>query len=164
MTDKRTQRKANVVRFLTILDKNRLENFKSLVASAKQLEMEGFHFEFWDNPTWTIDSGRLLKLTGKNVKTVTLKFYYALALGDHPLESEWGDVIKAIVALRFHRSHQSAPNQRNFITAISYVSYEMMNAGKRLFQLTPEFLDAACRRLSHDYTDGVAYNMHKAIV
>lgn len=163
MTDKRTQRKANVVRFLTILDKNRLENFKSLVASAKQLEMEGFHFEFWDNPTWTIDSGRLLKLTGKNVKTVTLKFYYALALGDHPLESEWGDVIKAIVALRFHRSHQSAPNQRNFITAISYVSYEMMNAGKRLFQLTPEFLDAACRRLSHDYTDGVAYNMHKAI-
>ncbi len=86
-----------------------------------------------------------------------------VALGNHPIEGEWADAIKAIVALRFHRSHQSAPNQRNFISAISYVSYEMVRSNKKLFQLTSEFLDAACRRLSHDYTDGVAYNMHKAI-
>ncbi len=63
MTDKRTERKSNVVRFLTSLDKNRIENLKSLVVLAKKLEMEGFHFEYWDNSTWTIDSGRLLKLT-----------------------------------------------------------------------------------------------------
>lgn len=163
MTDKRSQRKANVVQFLTILDKDRLANFTSLIAAAKLLEMEGFDFNSWDKPVWTISAGRLLKLSGKNVKKVTLNFYFAPTLGGAPLDGEWADLVKAIMVVRFHRRYQSSPNQRNFITAVSYVVYEMANAGKKLFQLTPEFLDAACKRLAKDYSDGVAYNMHKAI-
>ena len=163
MADKRSQRKASVVQFLTRLDKDRLENFASLIKKAKSLNLEGFDFNVWDESSWRITGGRLLKLTGKNVLQVTLNFYYAPTLGGVPLEGEWADLVKAIMVLRFHRDQQSAPNQRSFITAVSYIAYEMVNRGQRLFQLTPEFLDIACRCLAKDYSDGVAYNMHKAI-
>ena len=39
----------------------------------------------------------------------------------------------------------------------------MNRHGQKLFQLTPEFLNSACKRISQDYSEGVAYNMHKAI-
>lgn len=163
MADKRSQRKASVVQFLTRLDKDRLANFSFLVKKAKSLNLEGFDFNVWDKSSWTITSGRLLKLSGKNVLQVTLNYYYAPTLGGTPLEGEWADLVKAILVLRFHRDQQSAPNQRNFITAVSYVAYEVVKHGQQLFQLTPEFLDLACSRLVKDYSDGAAYNMHKAI-
>lgn len=163
MEDKRSQRRVSVAQFLTRLDKDRLANFASIVKKAKSLNLEGFDFDTWDDASWTICSGRLLKLSGKNVNQVTLNFYFAPTLGGTPMDGEWADMVKAFIALRFHRSQQAAPNQRNFITAISYVVYEMVSRGDRLFQLTPEILDLASNRLAKDYSDGVAYNMHKAI-
>ncbi len=163
MADKRSQRKSNVVQFLTKLDRDRSSNLNSFIQKAKSLEIDGFNFEKWNEPLWSINAGRLLKLSGKNVSKLTLSFSYAQSLGSNPLEDTWADLVKSVVVIRFHRSHQSAPNQRNFISAISYVIYEMVNQGRSLFNLTPEYLDNACRRLSKDYSDGVAYNMHKAI-
>lgn len=163
MADKRSQRKAGVVQFLSRLDRDRLANLASLVELAKLLELEGFDKSRWEESSWTISAGRLLKLSGKNTSKVTLNFCFAPALGGSPIEGEWADVIKALLKLRFHRQHQAAPNQRNFITAISYVAFEVVKRGGKLFQLVPESLEAACKKISKDYSDGVAYNMHKAI-
>ena len=163
MADKRSQRKAGVVQFLSRLDRDRLANLASLVELAKLLELEGFDKCSWEDPNWTISAGRLLNLSGKNARKVTLNFYFAPALGGGPIEGEWAEVIKAILKLRFHRQHQAAPNQRNFITAISYVAFAVVKRGEKLFQLVPESLDIACKKISEDYSDGVAYNMHKAI-
>ncbi len=163
MADKRSQRKASVVQFLSRLDVDRLKNSASLVERAKSLTLDGFDMTLWDNAEWIITGGRLLKLTGKNVSKVTLNFHYALPLDKGELKSEWADLIKALMVLRFHRDNQSAPNQRNFIAAVSYVVCEMESRGLRLFQLTPEVLDLACNKLTKDYSDGVVYNMHKVI-
>lgn len=163
MADKRSQRKSNVVQFLTRLDKDRLLNLSSIIAKAKMLELEGFDFNSWNHSTWTITAGRLLKQSGKNHNKITLNFIYPSNLYIGNIEGEWADLIKSIIALRFHRNHQSLSNQRIFIAATSYVVYEMKRHGQKIFQLTPEFLNSACERLSTDYSEGVAYNMHKAI-
>lgn len=163
MADKRSQRKASVVQFLSRLDIDRLKNSASLVERAKSLTLDGFDMTYWDNTEWIITGGRLLKLTGKNISKVTLNFHYALPLDKGALKDEWADLVKALIVLRFHRRNQAAPNQRNFIAAVSYVVCEMVNRGLRLFQLTPEILDLACKSLTKNYSDGVAYNMHKAI-
>lgn len=163
MVDKRPQRKSSVVAFLSRLDADRISNLESLINSAKSLKLEDFDFKLWENSLWEVKSGRLLKLSAKNVNSLTLNFSYAPALDAKALEGEWADVIKAIMVLRFHRHQQSAPNQRNFIAALGYVAFEMESIVKRLFQLTPQILDIACKRLSQDYSDGVAYNMQKAI-
>jgi hypothetical protein len=163
MVDKRSQRKASVVQFLSHLDIDRLKNSASLVARAKSLKLDGFNMKLWDESEWVITEGRLVKLSGKNVSKVTLNFHYALPLDKGALKSEWADLVKAMIVLRFHRDNQSAPNQRNFIAAVSYVVCEMVDRGLRLYQLTPEVLDLACKSLTKNYSDGVAYNMHKAI-
>lgn len=163
MADKRSQRKASVLQFLSNLDLDRLKNSASLVQQAKSLTFEGFDMALWDNAEWIITEGRLTKITGKNVSKVALNFHYALPLDRGSLEAEWADLVKALIVLRFHRHNQSASNQRNFIAAVSYVACEMVDRGLRLFQLTPEILDLACKKLTKDYSDGVAYNMHKAI-
>jgi len=163
MADKRSQRKARVVQFLSRLDVDRLKNSASLVERAKSLTLDGFDMTYWDNNEWIIKGGRLLKLTGKNVSKVTLNFHYALPLDKGALKDEWADLVKALIVLRFHRRNQTAPDQRNFIAAVSYVVCEMVNRGLRLFELTPEILDLACKSLTKNYSDGVAYNMHKAI-
>ncbi len=163
MADKRSQRESNVVQFLTRLDKNRLFNLSSIIDKAKSLELEGFDFNLWSQSTWTITTGRLLKQSGKNTNKITLNFIYAPSLNEGALEGEWSDLIKSIVVLRFHRNHQSASNQRSFIAATSYVAFEMNRHGQKLFQMTPEFLNSACKRISQDYGEGAAYNMHKVI-
>jgi hypothetical protein len=163
MVDKRSQRKASVVQFLSHLDIDRLKNSASLVARAKSLKLDGFNMELWEESEWVITEGRLVKLSGKNASKVTLNFHYALPLDKGALKSEWADLVKAMIVLRFHRDNQSAPNQRNFIAAVSYVVCEMVDRGLRLYQLTPEVLDLACKSLTKNYSDGVAYNMHKAI-
>lgn len=80
MPDKRSQRKSNVVQFLTKLDKDRNLNFISLIKKAKSLEIEGFNFEKWNETVWSINNARLLKLSGKNVKKLTFNFCYAQSL------------------------------------------------------------------------------------
>lgn len=151
------------MQFLSRLDIDRLKNIASIVERAKSITLDGFDMALWGDSEWVIKSGRLIKLTGKNVSKVALNFHYALPLGKGVLKDEWADLVKALIVLRFHRDNQSAPNQRNFIAAVSYVVCEMVDRGQRLFQLTPEILDLACKKLTKDYSDGVAYNMHKAI-
>lgn len=163
MADKRSARRFSVAQFLSRLDKNRVVNLDLLIEKAKQLEMEGFDRDAWNGEVWTIKAGRLTKQGGKNVKKVTLGFSYAPKLGGGSLVGEWADVVKALMALRFHRDHQAVENQRNFITAAGYVAFEMAKLGLKVFQLAPEFLDRACEQISKDYSDGSAYNMHKAI-
>lgn len=163
MGDKRSQRKASVVQFLSRLDIDRLKNSASIVERAKSITLDGFDMALWGDSEWVITNGRLVKLSGKNVSKATLNFHYALPLDKGVLKGEWADLVKAMIVLRFHRDNQSAPNQRNFIAAVSYVVCEMVDRGLRLFQLTPEILDLACKSLTKDYSDGVAYNMHKAI-
>ncbi len=163
MVDKRLQRKARVAQFLSRLDRDRLANLAALVDLAKVLELEGFENVSWTDSSWTITAGRLVKLTGKNTNKTTLNFCYAPKLGGEPLVAEWSDVTKALMVLRFHRKHQAAPNQRNFITAAGYVAHEMARRGLRLFQLTPEYLNRACKQIAQHYSDGVAYNIHKAV-
>lgn len=90
-------------------------------------------------------------------------FSYAPKLGGGPLAGEWADIVKALMAVRFHRDQQAVENQRNFIAAVSYTSFAMAKKELRVFQLTPEYLDLACKQISTDYSDGSAYNMHKAL-
>lgn len=138
-------------------------NFDALVKKAKQFDLEGFDKKEWDQDTWNITAGRLLKLSGKNVQKVTLSFNYPPKLGGEVIQSSWSELTKAILVLRFHRSQQAAPNQRNFITAIGYVSYEMAARNLSIRNLTPEYLDQACHRISKDYNESTAYNLHKAV-
>jgi len=163
MADKRSERKSSVAQFLSRLDKNRVVNLASLIEKAKQLEMEGFDRDAWNDEVWTITAGRLIKQGGKNVKKITLGFSYAPKLGGGALVGEWADVVKALMALRFHRDHQAVENQRNFISAAGYVAFEMAKQGLKMFQLTPEFLNRACEQISEDYGAGTAYNLHKAV-
>lgn len=164
MRDKRSQRKSNVVQFLTVLEKDRISNIRSIVNKAKSLEVEGFNINLWSKTTWIVTAARLLKQSGKNSHNITLNFTYAPSLNEGEcIDSEWADLIKALVILRFHRNHQSASNQRSFITALSYVAYEMKRHRQKIFQLTPELLNSACKRIADDYSEGAAYNMHKAV-
>lgn len=163
MADKRSERKATVIQFLSKLDRNREMNLLALVDLAKQLDMEGFDQKAWDEEVWVVTAGRLVKQGAKNTRKVTLNFSYPPKLGGAKLLNEWADIAKALVLLRFHRHHQAIENQRNFVSAVSYVAFEMAAHNFKLFQLTPEFLDRACRKISADYGEGTAYNMHKAV-
>ncbi len=163
MADKRSERKTTVIQFLSRLDRNREMNLLALVDLAKRLDIEGFDQKTWDDEVWVITAGRLVKQGAKNTKKVTLNFSYPPKLGVAKFQGEWADIVKALVLLRFHRYHQAIENQRNFVSAVGYLAFEMAARDFKLFQLTPEFLDKACRQISKDYSEGTAYNMHKAI-
>lgn len=163
MADGRSQRKSNLVQFVPKLEKDRQLNLESLIRKAKQLDLEGFNKSEWDQPLWTITAGRLMKIPGKNVLKVTINFNYSPKLGGGPLKGAWSDITKALFVLRFHRDHQSAPNQRNFITTLGYIAYEMDRLNLSIHKLTPEYINLACLRLSKDYSESVGYNMYKAI-
>ena len=163
MTDGRSKRKAKIVPFVDRLERERNENLKSLVSKAKLMKLEGFESVVWDDPEWQVDSGRLVKLTGNNTKSATFGFALSLKLGSAPLDGCWGLVAKALFVLRFHRKHQSASNQRNFITAIGYVSFTAKQLGQELVRLTPEALDNASGLISKHYSESSAYNLHKHV-
>ncbi len=163
MADGRSQRKARVIPFVSKLDHDRARNFNELIAKAQLLKVLGFENIVWEQPTWNINDGRLIKLTGKNVQSLSLNFQFPPKLGGEPLPGEWADLAKALLILRFHRRHQSAPNQRNFITAVACVAFEALKQKRGVAQLIPEHLDNASRQISALYSEGVAYNLHKAI-
>lgn len=163
MSDGRSKRKAKFVPFVDRLERDRNENLKSLVSKAKLMKLEGFESVVWDNAEWQVDSGRLVKLTGKNTKSVTFGFALSPKLGSAPLDGCWGLVAKALFVLRFHRKHQSAPNQRNFITAIGYLSFAAKQLGQELVRITPEALDNASGLISKHYSESSAYNLHKHV-
>ena len=77
------------------------------------------------------------------------------------LGGDFNTVAKALVVLRYHRRAQAIENQRSFITAVSYV--EVAASGVEIYHLTEEHLNAACDAIAKDYSDGGAYNLHKAV-
>lgn len=163
MSDGRSNRKAKVVPFLDRLERDRNENLKSLIGKAKLMKLEGFELAVWDDPEWQVNAGRLVKLTGKNTKSTSFGFSMSPKLGSEPLVDCWQLVAKALFVLRFHRKHQSAPNQRNFITAIGYVSFAAKQLGQELVGLTSEALDKASSLISKHYSESTAYNLHKHV-
>jgi integrase len=163
MSDARSKRKARVVPFISMLDKDRRANLSAVIDKAKQLELEGFESIQWKETTWKINAGRFIKQAGKNCSSASLIFHYPEKISNAPLNGDWADLIKALVLFRFHRKNQSVANQRVFITSISYVAHEALKLGQQLTQLTPENLDSACRLIALHYSKGAAYNMHKAI-
>ncbi|SES74617.1 integrase [Thorsellia anophelis] len=163
MSDGRSNRKAKVIPFVDRLERDRNENLKSLASKAKLMKLEGFESVVWDAPEWQVVSGRLVRLTGKNTKSASFSFSLSPKLDSESLDGCWELVAKALFVLRFHRKHQSAPNQRNFITAIGYVSFAAKQLGQDLFRLTPEALDNASVLISKHYSDTTAYNLHKHV-
>lgn len=163
MSDGRSNRMAKVVPFIDRLERNGNENLKALVSKAKLMKLEGFELIVWDDPLWVVTAGRLVKLTGKNISSVSFNFSLSPKLGSNQLDGCWELVAKALFVLRFHRKHQSTPNQRNFITAIGYVSFAASQLGQNLTRLTTESLDNACELISKHYSDTTAYNLHKHV-
>tara|TARA_R110001592_G_C13171014_1_gene749847 strand:+ start:3023 stop:4087 length:1065 start_codon:yes stop_codon:yes gene_type:complete len=163
MADGRTMRKAKVVIFIDRLERDRKENFQALVSKAKLMKLQGFETLSWDDCAWLVASGRLVKLTGKSTNSVSFNFAFAPKLGAGTLKGEWREIAKALFVLRFHRKHQSTPNQRSFITAIGYVSHAASELGQGLTKLTPEALDNACSLISRHYSESTAYNLHKHV-
>ena len=163
MSDGRATRNARIAPFIDRLGLDRQGNLKSLIDKAQMLKQEGFEQVAWEQTIWKITGGRLIKITGKNTTTVSLNFTYSPTLGGEDLRDDWSNVTKSLFALRFHRKNQSTTNQRNFITAVGYVAYSADKLGLKLSTLTPEALDSACNLVSGHYSDGVAYNLHKAI-
>jgi integrase len=130
---------------------------------AKKLEIEGLEQEDWNNNIWTVKSRRLSKQSGKNVLSATLIFNFPPKISRNPLPNDWSDLIKTLVLLRLHRNNQSIANQRMFIAAVGCIAHEAFKISPYISQLTPEILDSACRLIASHYSEGAAYNMHKAI-
>src|SRR6185437_3963352 len=119
MTDARSNRKARVAPFLSSLDKDRQANLLALINIAKKIELEGFEGVKWDEETWIIDAGRLIQSPGRNTSKVTLHFQLPAKTGGGFLPKQWGDTIKALFLLRFHRNNQALSNQWVFISSVS---------------------------------------------
>lgn len=163
MSDGRSNRKARVIPFISKLDKDRQTNFKFLLERARLLKMDGFNLIEWHTSAWVVTAGRLVKATGKNTTKSTFNFNYSPKLGGDELVGEWSDLIKSLMLLRFHRKNQTASNQRNFITAAGYVAHCACNKNLSLIRLSPEIFDEACQLISSHYSNGTAYNLHKAV-
>ena len=161
--DRRSDRKVKVLPFISRVECSREQNFSLLMEAAKAITPEGFEGIDWDSDVWTITKGRLLIRSGARSTQVQLKFQYPPKAGGGKLSGCWADVCKCLVVLRFHRNNQAASNQRNFITAVSYVSHAATDLGQNLVKLTPEALDAACYRISSDYAESTAYNLHRSV-
>jgi integrase len=154
---------AKIIPFLSRLDQDRLKNIDQLVSRARNLVMTGFESIDWASSTWLITAGRLSTSPGKRQGAAAINFSTPKQLGAEALTGAWGDVVKALICLRFHSNSQAMANQRNFVTAISYVWY---SAGDReLIRLNPEILTKACEaiRTGGDYAETTAYNLYKAI-
>jgi hypothetical protein len=163
MADGRSNRKNKVIAFIDRLGQDRVDNFNTLITKAKMMELEGFDSIIWSDTTWVVTAGRLTNLAGKNTRSSSFNFMYSPSLGGRAIASKWADLAKALFTLRFHRKHQSAPNQRNFITALGYISNSAISLNQDPQRLTPEVLDLACEDITKHYSDGVAYNLQKAI-
>lgn len=163
MSDRRSKRTSSVVPFIDGLEKDRNKNFICLIEKSKQLKMDGFEKNVWEDPSWVVIKGRLIKNTGKNTAKTTFNFNYSPSLGGDVISGDWADLAKALMSLRFHRKHQASSNQRIFITAIGYIAYCANKKNLSLVRLMPEVLDDACQLLSTHYSDSASYNLHKAI-
>ena len=163
MVDGRSKRKARIIPFLSALEKDRVANLTALIDLARKLEIDGFESENWKNNIWAVKSRRLSKQSGKNVLSASLIFNFPPKISSNPLPDDWANLVKALVVLRVHRKNQSISNQRTFIASIGYIAHELLKQRQQISQLTPEVFDSACRLIASHYSEGAAYNMHKAI-
>lgn len=158
--DGRTDRRAKVVPFISKLEHDRKKNLARLKALAESLR-DHITNDDWQADVWNIVAPSLLSPAGKNRNSATMAFVGQERIGGEVLRGEFNIIAKALVVLRYHRSSQSLENQRSFITAISYV--ERYAPGVELFRVTEEHLNSACDAIAKDYSEGAAYNLHKAI-
>jgi len=163
MSDGRSKRKSKVIRFIDRLERDRQSNLRGLITKAKMLEMEGFEKIDWEQENWVISAGRLIKVGGKNTKSVSLNFRYSPKLGQETFIGDWDRAAKSLMMLRFHRRQQNVVNQRDFINIIGYVAYSASQLNQKLTHLTPETLDLACKLIFEHYSDTKAYNLHKMV-
>lgn len=145
------------------LERDRKANLQTLLAKAKLMKLDGFESITWADDIWLVTGGRLVKLTGNNTSSAFFHFLLPPKLNSEALKGGWEGVAKSLFILRFHRKNQSTPNQRNFLTAIGYVSHAASQSGQDLHKLTPEALDNACALISKHYSETTAYNLHKHV-
>lgn len=163
MTDGRSNRKFKVIPFINRVERDRKENLTHLVYRAKIMRLEGFESVIWTDSVWQIFAGRLIEQSGKHVKSASFKFSLSPKLGGELFIGNWAEVAKSLFILRFHRKHQSTPNQHNFITAIGYVAFAAKQLAQDLTNITRETLDNACALVSTHYSESTAYNIHKHV-
>lgn len=164
-TDGRSTRKARVVPFLSQLDRNYIANLDKMVQLAQQL-MTQLPGAAWESDTWTVNSGRLLRQSGRKAEKASINFKYSPKLGladADSLDVGFADLVKALVVLRFHRKAQSVANIRQFIYAISFVAYELRQQERSVADITPGDLEAAARLITKSHAESTAYQMHKAL-
>lgn len=151
-----------VVPFISRLEQSRRLNLEELIERAKSISLEGFETVEWDNPTWLITSGVLSRSPGKRPGPAEINFFHHKTLGGAALTGAWGNLAKALMRLRFHRSGQTMANQRSFVTAVAFVSHAAN--GRAPYQLNSEMLDRACDYIGELYSESTAYNLHKAVI
>ena len=109
MNDGHSKRKAKILPFINRFEQDRSANLHKLVQKARLMKLEGFEATCWEDSSWLITGGRLVKLTGKNTNVSSFNFHLSPKLGGHPLCNDWASVTKALFILRFHRKHQAVP-------------------------------------------------------
>ncbi len=158
--DGRSERRAKVLPFLSKVERQRKDNLEKLKVLASAI-IEQLTSSEWKSETWSITATNLLRRAGRNRKSATLTFRAQERAGGALLRDEFNLVAKALVVLRYHRHAQAIENQRSFVTAITYIASAVGGSG--LFRLTEAHLNAACEAIAHDYEEGAAYNLHKAV-
>ncbi|HBQ4752235.1 TPA: integrase, partial [Escherichia coli] len=91
MSDGRSQRRAKVIPFIDRLERDRNANLQALVSKAQLLKLDGFESVKWHESNWKITSGRLVKLTGKNIKAASFAFTLSPKLGAESLVDSWSE-------------------------------------------------------------------------
>lgn len=159
-TDGRSNRRAKSSPFIQPVPGDQNANFDLLVETAK-LVLSQIEGAVWQADAWDISGGRLLEQPGKNILSAQLFFRMSPKRGATNLVGQFGDLAKALVALRFDRSGQALSNQRNFVTAVAYVAEEANDVGVSGLRRT--HFDSACEKITKDYHESTAYNLHKAL-
>lgn len=150
-----------IVPLLSRLDQDRHKNLAALVDRAKNLAQTGFEKIEWGSSVWLITDGRLSKSPGKRQGDAAINFSTPKDIGGLALPGAWGDVAKALMRLRFNSRSQAMSNQRNFVTAISYIWHSAGNT--EFVHLNQEILNKACGLIRSSYAASTAYNLYKAV-
>ncbi len=162
MATKPRKSMSNVVQFLDTMDVECKKNQEAIIALAKKINP--FHGVIWATPKWDITQSVQHKARGhESRKTKNLNFFRNVPNNLIPLEGHFGDVVKAMTTLRFHRGGQGVPNQQRFIDGWRYVYDAFETEDRQVEHITPEILNRACRQASNRLGAGTANNIHIAV-
>lgn len=150
-----------VVPFVSGLEIDRENNVRLLVERAKKIVPLGFEAVEWCASTWLVTDGPLSVSPGKRAGDASINFITPPKLGAKPFNGEWGDVIKALMMLGFHRKPTAMANIRKFVASAGCIAHFAGTTPLRA--LTHEILDKACAEISALYSESTAYGMHKSI-